>query len=82
MGLSASRKYTDWHHKRSAGNTQVVVDYSLADQVHATAKLRDVTTVKLWLGADVMLEYELEEAKQVLVSPVTHTARVGSLHAP
>lgn len=46
---------------------QVTVDYSLAEQVHATAKLKDVTSVKLWLGADVMLEYELEEAKAVLV---------------
>lgn len=47
---------------------QVTVDYSLAEQVHATAKLKDVTSVKLWLGADVMLEYDLEEAKSVLVS--------------
>lgn len=45
----------------------MTVDYSLAEQVHATAKLEDVTTVKLWLGADVMLEYDLEEAKTVLV---------------
>lgn len=52
--------------------TQITVDYSLAEQVHATAKLKDVTSVKLWLGADIMLEYELDEAKDVLVcnSPV------------
>ena len=46
----------------------MTVDYSLAEQIHATAKLKDVTSVKLWLGADVMLEYDLEEAQSVLVS--------------
>jgi len=49
---------------------QLTVDYSLADQIHASAKLKDVTSVKLWLGADIMLEYSLEEAKTVLVSRV------------
>ena len=46
----------------------MTVDYSLAEQVHATAKLKGITSVKLWLGADVMLEYGLEEARNVLVS--------------
>lgn len=46
----------------------MVVDYSLSDQIHASAKLENVLSVKLWLGADIMLEYELEEAKKVLVS--------------
>ena len=50
----------------------MTVDYSLAEQVHATAKLKDVTSVKLWLGADVMLEYELDEAKSVLVRTIPH----------
>ena len=53
----------------------MIVDYSLAEQVHATAKLKDVTSVKLWLGADVMLEYKLGEAKAVLVrDPALQTA--------
>lgn len=47
---------------------QMMVDYGLAEQIYATAKLRDVKHVKLWLGADIMLEYELEEADKILVS--------------
>lgn len=46
---------------------QITLDYSLSEQIHSSAKLKDVRSVKLWLGADVMLEYELEEAKHVLV---------------
>ena len=51
----------------------MTVDYSLSEQIHASAKLKDVTSVMLWLGADIMLEYGLEEAKALLVrifSPV------------
>jgi len=55
------------------------VDYSLADQIHASAKLKDVTSVKLWLGADIMLDYGLEEAKQVLVPPL---ASLSPEHSP
>jgi hypothetical protein len=29
--------------------------------------VKDVSSVGLWLGADVMLEYPLEEARQLLV---------------
>lgn len=42
------------------------VDYQLSDQVFAKAKLKDVKTVNLWLGAGVMVEYTLEDAKQLL----------------
>ena len=45
----------------------MTVDYSLSEQIHASAKLKDVTSVMLWLGADIMLEYGLEEAKALLV---------------
>lgn len=34
----------------------------------ATAKIADPTNVNLWLGADIMLEYPVEEAKEVLDS--------------
>ena len=48
--------------------SQMLVDYSLSDQIFAKAKLQDVKTVKLWLGAGILLEYELEEAQSLLVS--------------
>ena len=50
---------------------QMRVDYSLSEQIYATAQLKDVKTVKLWLGAEIMLEYELEEAKNLLVRTLT-----------
>ena len=46
---------------------QVILDFSLSEQVYAKAKVKDVTSVGLWLGADVMLDYTLEDAKQLLV---------------
>eukprot|EP00887_Chlorella_sp_A99_P002019 scaffold18.g2019.t1 len=42
------------------------VDFSLSDQVFARAQLRHVEGVNLWLGANVMLEYPLEEARALL----------------
>ena len=47
---------------------QTLVDFSLSDQVYARAKLRDVDSVGLWLGAGVMVEDSLDEAKKLLVS--------------
>ena len=46
---------------------QLLVDFSISDQVYAKAKVPVTDTVNLWLGANVMLEYPLEEAKTLLV---------------
>jgi hypothetical protein len=46
----------------------VVLDYALSDNVFARARVSAAPSVHLWLGAGVMLEYELGEAKQLLVS--------------
>eukprot|EP01026_Neomeris_dumetosa_P075825 TRINITY_DN8072_c0_g1_i3.p1 TRINITY_DN8072_c0_g1~~TRINITY_DN8072_c0_g1_i3.p1 ORF type:complete len:190 (-),score=25.43 TRINITY_DN8072_c0_g1_i3:261-791(-) len=51
---------------QTASDQQMVVDYALADHVFSQARIKDTKTVNLWLGANVMLEYSLEEAKQVL----------------
>lgn len=40
-----------------------MLDFSLSDQVYARARVGDVASVNLWLGADVMLEYSLEDAQ-------------------
>ena len=55
------------------GVLQVTLDFGLSQQVYAKAKVKDVTSVGLWLGADVMLDYSLEEAKQLLVNSSPHT---------
>jgi prefoldin subunit 5 len=45
----------------------VEVDFPLADQVYARARVhKDAGYVGLWLGAGVMVEYGLEEAKGLL----------------
>lgn len=46
---------------------QLLVDFAISDQVFAKAKVPVTSTVNLWLGANVMLEYPLEEAKELLV---------------
>jgi prefoldin subunit 5 len=51
--------------KQDAG-AEVLADYELADNVYAKAKLQSVASVNLWLGAKVMVEYPLEEAREVL----------------
>lgn len=45
------------------GSEETVIDYELAESVYAKAKIKQVKAVNLWLGADVMVEYSLDEAK-------------------
>ena len=40
--------------------------FELTDSVYAKAKVKDAESVYLWLGANVMLEYPLEEARRLL----------------
>lgn len=49
---------------------QAQVDFQLAEQLFARARIRQPASVALWLGADVMLEYPLAEAADVLVRAV------------
>ncbi|KAK9819862.1 hypothetical protein WJX72_003433 [[Myrmecia] bisecta] len=46
---------------------EVLFDFQLSDQVYAKAVVKDVQTVNLWLGANVMLEYPLDEAVVLLM---------------
>lgn len=46
---------------------QIVLDFASADQVYARAKIdSSCDSVGLWLGANVMVEYALDEAKTLL----------------
>ena len=42
---------------------EMALDFELGSSVYCKAKVSDVTSVNLWLGAGVMVEYPLEEAK-------------------
>lgn len=47
-------------------NTQ----FLLSEQVFAKAKMQPTKTVYLWLGANVMLEYTLEDANDLLINNI------------
>lgn len=51
---------------------QTTIDFSISDQAYAKAVIPVTHHVNLWLGANVMLEYTLEDAKTVLVGSLTH----------
>ncbi|VDC04666.1 unnamed protein product [Peniophora sp. CBMAI 1063] len=46
----------------------LVTTFELADTLYAEAELEDSDTVHLWLGANVMLSYTLQEAVELLTS--------------
>lgn len=49
-------------------NDDLLIDYQLNDTIYATAQIptENCKTVSLWLGANVMLEYPIDEAIQML----------------
>lgn len=52
-----------------ATDDPLAVDFELADGIYAKAEVRrDVEAVGLWLGAGVMVEYPLDEARALLAS--------------
>ena len=46
----------------------MLFNFELGNQVYAKARVKPTTKAHLWLGADVMLEYPLDEAIELLVS--------------
>ncbi|DBA78997.1 hypothetical protein WJX77_004884 [Trebouxia sp. C0004] len=55
--------------KREA-EQELMVDFAISDQVFAKAKVPVTDSVNLWLGANVMLEYPLEEARDLLAQNI------------
>ncbi|KAL3276524.1 hypothetical protein HHI36_011901 [Cryptolaemus montrouzieri] len=49
--------------------------FLLSEQVFAKAKVQPTDHVCLWLGANVMLEYTLEDAKKLLTQNITAATR-------
>lgn len=46
----------------------LLVDFELTENIYAKAAVQDVDSVNLWLGANVMVEYPLAEAKELLTT--------------
>lgn len=40
--------------------------FAVADNIYSTALVKDTSKVALWLGANVMIEYEVEDARELL----------------
>ncbi|KAJ3290768.1 hypothetical protein HDU76_007358, partial [Blyttiomyces sp. JEL0837] len=59
---------------KSDSSGPIVTDFEINDTLWVNAKIEDVKTVCLWLGANVMLEYSLDEAKALLTEKLS-TAR-------
>jgi prefoldin subunit 5 len=49
-----------------AEGAEMTMDFELSPHVYTRAKVKELTTVNLWLGANVMVEYQLEEARDLL----------------
>ena len=58
--------------KRGTGE-ELNMNFELVDSVYAKAVVKDAESVYLWLGANVMLEYPLDEAKARLGMTGPHT---------
>lgn len=64
--IQRSLKVVELLQRKRAAGQQATFDFSLAGEVYAKATVRNITSVNLWLGANVMLEYPLDEAKALL----------------
>ncbi|KAG8741694.1 hypothetical protein FRC10_002567 [Ceratobasidium sp. 414] len=47
-------------------NKELITTFELNDTLYAQAELEDTDTVYLWLGANVMLAYRLDQAQELL----------------
>ncbi|KAJ3322501.1 hypothetical protein HDV06_003045 [Boothiomyces sp. JEL0866] len=54
----------------------IITDFELNDTLWVKAKIPKTNSVNLWLGANVMLEYPIDEAKQLLESKL-NSARIS-----
>ncbi|KAK9841950.1 hypothetical protein WJX81_000596 [Elliptochloris bilobata] len=57
--------------RREAGE-DAKVDFQLSEQLYARARVRQPESVALWLGADVMLEFPLQEAAALLAKNLSN----------
>lgn len=51
---------------RKESEEEMLTNFKLSDEVYVTAKVPPTDKINLWLGANVMLEYPLDEAEELL----------------
>ncbi|CAL8139662.1 unnamed protein product [Orchesella dallaii] len=54
--------------QRKSENKEITNHFRLADHVYIKARIPPVEKIGLWLGAKVMLEYDMDEGEELLVS--------------
>ena len=65
-----------------AQGATLTLDYELAPSVYSRARVSGARSVNLWLGAGVMVEYPLDEAKALLETNLSHCkANITTCHA-
>ena len=57
---------SSWVRTKRDSKEEMVTNYMLSDQVFCDARVAPTDKICLWLGANVMLEYSLEEANELL----------------
>ncbi|GBF92282.1 hypothetical protein Rsub_05365 [Raphidocelis subcapitata] len=65
-GIKKSLEAVDALVAKRGSEEEAAVDFEIADGIYAKATVQDVESVGLWLGAGVMCEYPLDEAKAML----------------
>ncbi|KAK7573519.1 hypothetical protein V9T40_010710 [Parthenolecanium corni] len=53
-------------HKTESSGEKLVTEFLLSEQLYSKATINPSDTVYLWLGANVMLEYTLDDAAELL----------------
>ncbi|KHN84306.1 putative prefoldin subunit 3 [Toxocara canis] len=64
--LKCSLEMLDVIEQKAAENKPLDVAYLLSDEVYTRMTAKKLDTVYLWLGANVMVEFTIEEARKVL----------------
>lgn len=60
----------------SADGEETIVTYQLSENIFSRARVPPTDKVSLWLGANVMLEYTLEEAIELLTKNETNATKM------
>jgi len=64
--LRKGREMLEELKNQKSANKDTSANFRLADHVFVKAKIKPIETVGLWLGANIMLEYGIEEGEKLL----------------
>ncbi|RUP25854.1 Prefoldin subunit-domain-containing protein [Jimgerdemannia flammicorona] len=62
--------------RESKSDKPIITKFKLNDTLYAKVKVENTGTIFLWLGANIMLKYTLEEARELLASKLAAALRL------